>query len=257
MNCNNCNTEVTENYCPNCGEAKELERIDGHYIMHEIQHVLHLEKGFLFTIRELITRPGESVKNYLTTNRSRLIKPILFIILTSLFYSIVNNFFHFEDSYIKFSGAEMTSTAYIFQWIQAHYGYANIMMGIFIALWCKLFFKKYKYNFLGIFIALGSKLFFKKYKYNFFEILILLCFAMGIGMLIFAIFAILQGLFHIELMQIAGIVGFIYTSWAIGQFFEKGKFVSYVKAFFAYMLGMITFTLLAVLTGVVTDMIIK
>ena len=76
-------------------------------------------------------------------------------------------------------------------------------------------------------------------------------------MLIFAIFAILQGLFHIELMQIAGIVGFIYTSWAIGQFFEKGKFVSYVKAFFAYMLGMITFTLLAVLTGVVTDMIIK
>ncbi|MCB0702088.1 MAG: DUF3667 domain-containing protein [Candidatus Kapaibacterium sp.] len=237
MNCNNCNTEVTENYCPNCGEAKELERIDGHYIMHEIQHVLHLEKGFLFTIRELITRPGESVKNYLTTNRSRLIKPILFIILTSLFYSIVNNFFHFEDSYIKFSGAEMTSTAYIFQWIQAHYGYANIMMGIFIALWCKLFFKKY--------------------KYNFFEILILLCFAMGIGMLIFAIFAILQGLFHIELMQIAGIVGFIYTSWAIGQFFEKGKFVSYVKAFFAYMLGMITFTLLAVLTGVVTDMIIK
>ena len=237
MNCNNCNTEVTENYCPNCGEAKELERIDGHYIMHEIQHVLHLEKGFLFTIRELITRPGESVKNYLTTNRSRLIKPILFIILTSLFYSIVNNFFHFEDSYIKFSGAEMTSTAYIFQWIQAHYGYANIMMGIFIALWCKLFFKKY--------------------KYNFFEILILLCFAMGIGMLIFAIFAILQGLFHIELMQIAGIVGFIYTSWAIGQFFEKGKFVSYVKAFFAYVLGMITFTLLAVLTGVVTDMIIK
>jgi hypothetical protein len=237
MNCNNCNTEVTENYCPNCGEAKELERIDGHYIMHEITHVLHLEKGFLFTIRELIIRPGENVKNYLTTNRSRLVKPILFIILTSLFYSIVNNFFHFEDSYIKFSGAEMTSTAYIFQWIQAHYGYANIMMGIFIALWCKLFFKKY--------------------KYNFFEILILLCFVMGMGMLIFALFAIVQGLIHVEVMSVAGVAGVLYTTWAIGQFFEKGRFVSYIKAFFAYMLGMITFSLLAVLIGVVTDMIIK
>lgn len=237
MNCKNCNELVTQNYCPNCGEAKELERIDGHYIMHEITHVLHLEKGFLFTIRELITRPGDNVKDYLTNNRNRLVKPILFIILTSLFYSVVNNFYHFEDSYIKFSGAEMTSTTYIFQWIQAHYGYANIMMGIFIALWCKLFFKKY--------------------QYNFFEILILLCFAMGMGMLIFAIFAILQGLFHIELMQIAGIIGFIYTAWAIGQFFEKGKFVSYVKAFFAYMLGMITFSLLAVLIGVITDMIIN
>lgn len=237
MNCNNCNTEVTENYCPNCGEAKELKRIDGHYIMHEITHVLHLEKGFLFTIRELITKPGKSVKNYLTTNRSRLVKPILFIILTSLFYSIVNNFFHFEDSYIKFSGAKMTSTTYIFQWIQSHYGYANIMMGIFIALWCKLFFKKY--------------------KYNFFEILILLCFAMGIGMLIFSVFAILQGLFHLELMQAAGIVGFVYTTWAIGQFFEKGRFVSYIKALLAYMLGMVSFTLLAILIGTLTDLIIK
>ncbi|PKL80708.1 MAG: hypothetical protein CVV25_03120 [Ignavibacteriae bacterium HGW-Ignavibacteriae-4] len=237
MNCNNCNTEVKENFCPNCGEAKELERIDGHYIMHEITHVLHLEKGFLFTIRELITRPGENVKNYITNNRSRLVKPILFIILTSLFYSIVNNFFHFEDSYIKFSGAEKTSTTYIFQWIQAHYGYANIMMGIFIALWCKLFFKKY--------------------QYNFFEILILLCFAMGLGMLIFSVFAILQGLFHIELMQVAGIVGFVYTTWAIGQFFEKGKLVSYIKALFAYLLGMLTFLLLAVLIGTLADLIIK
>jgi len=131
----------------------------------------------------------------------------------------------------------MTSTTYIFQWIQSHYGYANIMMGIFIALWCKLFFKKY--------------------KYNFFEILILLCFAMGIGMLIFSVFAILQGLFHLELMQAAGIVGFIYTTWAIGQFFEKGRFVSYVKALLAYMLGMVSFTLLAILIGTLTDLIIK
>jgi len=237
MNCINCNTEVTQSYCPNCGEAKELERIDGHYIMHEIQHVLHLEKGFLYTIRELIIRPGKNVKNYLTTNRSRLVKPILFIILTSLFYTIVNNIFHIEDSYIKFSGEEMTSTTYIFQWIQAHYGYANIIMGIFIALWCKLFFKKY--------------------KYNFFEILILLCFVMGMGMLILGLFAFLQGIFHIELLPIAGIVGFIYTTWAIGQFFEKGRFVSYVKAFFAYLLGMLTFSILAVAIGVVVDMIIK
>jgi len=63
---------------------------------------------------------------------------------------------------------------------------------------------------MGIFIAIWTKLFFGKYSYNFFEILILLCFTMGMGMLIFAIFAIIQGLTKIDLMQIAGIVSIAY-----------------------------------------------
>ncbi|WP_028668854.1 DUF3667 domain-containing protein [Runella zeae] len=89
MNCKNCNTEVTSNYCPNCGQPKNVKRIDGHYIIHEIEHVLHFERGILFTIRELIINPGQNIQNYLSENRSRLVKPIIFIIITSLIYSIL------------------------------------------------------------------------------------------------------------------------------------------------------------------------
>lgn len=233
MNCKNCNTEATQNYCPNCGQAVNLKRINGKYIIHEIEHVLHFERGILYTIKGLLTNPGENVKYFINENRSRLVKPIIFIIVTSLIYSIINHFFHIEDGYVNYSEAKRTATASIFQWIQDHYGYANIIMGIFIALWIMVFFRKS--------------------PFNFFEILILLCFVMGIGMLIFSLFAIIQGLTHINLMQVAAVLGFIYFTWAIGRFFDKSKALSYVKAFFSYLLGMLTFTFAAIILGIIIE----
>lgn len=236
-NCKNCNAEVNLNFCHNCGQPVVLKRINSHYIIHEIEHVLHFEKGILYTIKELLIRPGENVKQFISENRSRLVKPIIFIIVTSLVYTLINHFFHLEDGYIKYTEAEKTTTGIIFQWIQDHYGYSNLIMGMFIAIWIKLFFKKH--------------------HYNFYEILILLCFVMGMGMLIFSVFAMIEGAAQVSLMTIGAIAGVAYCSWAIGQFFDKKKASSYFKAFVAYLLGMITFNLLIFLIGTSIDYIIK
>ncbi len=235
MNCKNCNKAVDSKYCPDCGQAIKLHRIDGHYIIHEIEHVLHFEKGILYTVKELLINPGKNVRNFINENRVRLVKPIIFIIITSLIYSLVNHFFHIEDGYLKIDEVKLSTTGKIFKWVQDHYGYANIIMGIFIAFW--------------------TKLFFKKYSYNFFEILILLCFVMGMGMLIFALFALLQGLTKLNLMQYGGIVGIIYITWAIGSFFDKSKAINYFKAFAAYILGSLTAVLFAIAIGYLIDLI--
>jgi hypothetical protein len=108
---------------------------------------------------------------------------------------------------------------------------------------------------MGVFIAFWTKIFFRKYDYNFYELLILLCFVMGMGMLLFSVFAIFQGLTHLESMQVAGIIGIAYCTWAMGQFFDKKKPVSYLKGFASYMLGMITFVLSAILLGTSIDLI--
>ncbi|MDL2142605.1 DUF3667 domain-containing protein [Flavobacterium tructae] len=237
MNCLNCKTEVNSNFCPDCGQPKVLKRINGHYIIHEIEHVLHFERGIFYTIKELITSPGQNIRNYLTENRSRLVKPIIFIIVSSLIYSISNHFFHFQDGYINYLDSQKTSTSTISKWVQMNLGYSNIMMGIFIALW--------------------TKLFFRKRDYNIFEILILLCFVMGIGMLIYAIFGVVYGLTHLNIMQFAGIAAFMYSTWAIGQFYDRGKASSYVKAFLAYIFGMMTFSLAILLVGTLIDLVIK
>ncbi|UHG94622.1 DUF3667 domain-containing protein [Spirosoma oryzicola] len=236
MNCNNCNTEINSRFCPECGQPASLKRIDGHYILHEIEHILHVERGILFTVKELVLNPGQNVRNYLSENRSRLVKPVIFVIITSLIYSLSINFFHIDDQYINFEGGELATPVKIFKWIQSHYGYANIMMGIFIALWLTLFFRKR--------------------SYNLFELLILLCFVMGISMLIYSLFALLQGLTGAKLMAIGGVIGVGYCSWAIGDFFGRDRVFNYAKAFSAYLLGMISFTISAILLGFIIDLMI-
>lgn len=240
MDCKHCNKEIHSNFCPDCGLPVRLQRIDGKYILHEIEHVLEFERGILFTIRALTIHPGRTIRTYLSENRSRLVKPLLFIILTSVLYTFLDHFFHIQDGYVSYqktSGEPPSAINTMVQWVQEHYGYANIMMGIFIALWLKLFFRKS--------------------DYNFFEILIMLCFVMGIGMLIFSVFVIIQGLTHINVMTLSGIIGVAYCVWAIGQFYDKKKIVNYSKALVAYLLGMITFWIFPVLIGTIIDLINK
>jgi len=237
ISCRNCSHVVNDNFCSHCGQPANVKRVDAHYILHEIQHVLHFEKGILFTVKELLIRPGQNIRSFIAENRSRLVKPVIFIIVSSLIYTLISHFFHIEEGYVEFTEVKKTSIGLIFDWVQGHYGYANILMGVCISLWLKLFFKKY--------------------SYNFFEILILLCFVMGIGMLIISVFAIVEGLSKISLMEVSSIIVAVYSTWAIAQFFNGRKMASYLKAIIAYSLGMLMFGLLAVFLGVSIDLLIK
>lgn len=237
-NCKNCKTEVNQNFCPNCGIPITLPRISGRYIFKEITSVLNFDKGILLTIKELLIRPGQNIKSFIHEDRNRLVKPLIFIIICSLIYTVAQQLLHFEHDYVNNGGLEESSAVIIInEWIQKHYGYANILMAIFIAMWIKLFFRKY--------------------NYNFFEILILLCFVMGIGMLVYMIFGIVESVTEISVLHFGGIIGLAYASWAIGQFFDKTKKVNYLKGFLSYLLGMITFIFVATILGVGIDLIQK
>lgn len=230
--CSSCNHTFSGNYCGHCGQAVTLKRIDRKYVLHEIVHVLHLEKGIFFTIKELFIRPGKSVRTFISEDRSRLVKPVIFIILTSVLYTICSHAIpHTEEHYTPIEKSIISDLKVVFDWIQHHYGYANIILGIFITLWLRLFFRKH--------------------PYNFFEILILLCFVMGIGMLLMAIFSIIEALSGLHVARIAEGLSLIYCIWAIGQFFNKSKISSYLTAFGAYLLGMISYYILFVIVCIV------
>lgn len=235
--CSKCTREFTGNYCSYCGQAAKLKRIDSKYVLHEIVHVLHLEKGIFFTIKELILRPGGTVRNFISTDRSRLVKPVIFIIITSVIYSICSHLApHSEEHYTPLEKSILSDLKVVSDWIQHHYGYANIIMGIFITLWLKLFFRNY--------------------TFNFFEILVLLCFVMGIGMLLLSLSSIVEALSGLHLSLITQILSVIYCSWAIGQFFDKPRFGSYMKALAAYLTGMISYNVLVIIVCI-TIILIK
>ncbi len=238
-NCKNCDQQINEKFCSNCGQSATLKRIDNHYISHEVLHLLHFEKGFLFTAKELITRPGQSISTFINENRNRHMKPVPFIIITSLLYTVIAHFIRAEEinnGKEQFNVGE--SGTHILKWVQAHYGYANIMMGFFI--------------------ALVVQLFFRKYKYNFYEITVLLCFVMGQGMLLITFVSFFYRVLSYNVyITIFSVIALAYPTWAIGQFFDKGKTASYVKAFFAYIAGYLLFYVAIILIGLAADLIIK
>jgi hypothetical protein len=239
-NCKNCNEPIDGKYCSNCGQAIHLKRIDGHYILHEIEHIFHFERGILYTIKALLLRPGQTVREFITDNRNRLVKPIIFIIISSLIYTLVNNFFGNKNELIKFTGGgeeEKSAVIILVKWVQQHYGYANLLWGLFVALWAKILFKKY--------------------HYNYFEIIILLCFVQGMFMLITALLISIIHITHIGPFSQGALIPIGYITWAIGQFFDGKKLLNYVKAFLSFVLGFGTFVLLLLSTGILIDMIIK
>ncbi|MBV1911585.1 MAG: DUF3667 domain-containing protein [Kangiellaceae bacterium] len=233
--CINCKSEINGSYCFNCGRPFKLARIDGQLVLQEISSVLNFEKGIFFTIKELFLRPKQNMKSFILEDRGRLVKPVIFLIVTSLIFTLTSHFFQIENGYVDYTSDEHTATTLIFDWIQSNYGYSNIIMGMLFAVWIRILFRKY--------------------DYNFFEILIILCFVMGIEMLIFSVFGALEGVTKLKLMQLSGLFALGYYLWVIGNFFESGKIINYFKALLTYVLGMLSFALLALFTGYIIELV--
>ena len=74
--CKNCGTEGDQKYCPHCGQALQIKRITINSLLHEVGHTFwHLEKGFLYTLKELAINPGTTQRRYLSGIRRRYQKP--------------------------------------------------------------------------------------------------------------------------------------------------------------------------------------
>jgi Protein of unknown function (DUF3667) len=235
--CQNCSRPIEENYCPNCGIPTMLERIDKKYALKEFVNLFGFEKGFLFTIREVLLRPGQTTHDYLTKNRHKYTKPLTFLLATSALYTLLVHYLH-ADSILQQSMAKANPQSHGqsgLQWMQDNYGYANILSGIFTVYFLKKFFKKY--------------------TYNFYEISVHLFFVIGEGMVILLLMPInTKYLNSVWIESLLSIFVYLYIAWALGQFFEK-KFSSYVKAFIAYMLGILVFGILLAVVGAVYELI--
>jgi hypothetical protein len=69
--CLNCDNDVTNNFCTTCGQKKSTHRYSlEHFLVHDLVHgVFHLDKGFFFTVRELLSRPGHSLREFIGGKR--------------------------------------------------------------------------------------------------------------------------------------------------------------------------------------------
>lgn len=101
--------------------------------------VLNFQKGILFTINELLLRTGNTIKKFVNEDRNGIVKPIGFILLCSLIYTLFQRWLNFEDGYFDFSGLwSDSSVSMVMKWLSNNYGITNIILVNFIALWLKI-----------------------------------------------------------------------------------------------------------------------
>ncbi|MBD2702920.1 DUF3667 domain-containing protein [Spirosoma sp. BT702] len=83
--CPNCSTKLESQFlhCPTCGQTTDLPRFQIRHILDEFsQAIFSVDRGVLFLIKNLITQPGTTAREYiLEKKRKKYFNPFSFLLL--------------------------------------------------------------------------------------------------------------------------------------------------------------------------------
>jgi len=215
--CKNCNNEFDGHYCNLCGQPADTHEMNVHFLVHDIQHgFFHFEKGVLFTIKELFTRPGHSIREYIHGKRVKHFKPISLVLLLAGILGLLSHYFHFDilsDTFkVTGTGSQENEAQELFNsindWVSGHYALVSLIL-------------------LPIF-TLGTYLSFRKMGYNFIEHLVLNAFLTSqrlvLRIVLFPFYNLLSGTDKLRTFSnVVNVVIFFLTFWTLGQFFNTAK----------------------------------
>jgi hypothetical protein len=138
QSCKSCGCEGTGTYCNNCGQSYTVKRISLKSLLHDVFHFFtHLEKGFGYTLKQLIIAPGSMQREYVEGKRSRHQKPfsMFFICLSILalsryliFLALHKPEATFWHNYSAFVYIFLVPVISLFNWLlfpKAKYNYAE------------------------------------------------------------------------------------------------------------------------------------
>jgi Protein of unknown function (DUF3667) len=102
--CKNCNTHFKGNFCSQCGQSAKEDYINAKYFLHDIPHsILHIDKGFFYTLKQLFISPGKTLSDYLAGKRVKHFKPFAFVVLLSTICTLlikgISYLYHINVSY--------------------------------------------------------------------------------------------------------------------------------------------------------------
>ncbi len=203
MICKNCEQDFEGNYCNNCGQNSNVRKVDYKYLINEISNsIFQINRGFLFTVKELFTRPGHSIREFLEGKRKNHYKPIAFVFLTSTIYVLFNYLIGndtFIDDFISGLEVSKTNNSASLKWLSDYKTYIVLVL-------------------IPLF-SLASYLAFFKSKYNYFEHLVLNLYITGQQMLIYLFFSFIS-MRDSSLTLIPLMLVIVFNIWTFSQFFN-------------------------------------
>lgn len=95
-NCASCDRAIDgalQKFCPACGQPTPAHRIDWHFLGHELEHsVLHMDRGILYSLKELMLRPGHLMRDYINGRRGHQAKPLLMLMVMAAVVVILSKY---------------------------------------------------------------------------------------------------------------------------------------------------------------------
>jgi hypothetical protein len=243
INCKNCHQTFKGHYCSNCGQTAETHPINLHFLWHDIQKgLLHFDNGIAYTAKQLFTRPGHSIREFIEGKRVKHFKPISLVMVLATAYLALIHLLHI-NLIVKTSdsvdpGSHIDAVK-IGEWLQAHFAWITIA-------------------FIPIH-TIGTVITFRKQGYNFFEYFVLNTYKASqklyISLLFIPVFYYYSGTPSIyTVSKIIVLIDFIFYFWTNEQFFNH---LSKTKTFFLTLLTHLIFWFIVILIGVIMLLILN
>ena len=216
INCGRAAGGPDQKYCPNCGQPTPVHRIDWHFLGHELEHsVLHMDRGILYSLKQLMGRPGRLLRDYIEGRRGNQVKPLLLITMMTAVVLLLNRLV--TGNSILDSGAPdvmfagqalpaevlrfMAASRTVAAWIESHFAAFTLMLLPIEALAFRLVFSRYS-------------------KLNYPEWLVITTLLTVQAFVIWSVLVLLHRWVP-NTQMLAGMLGMLYSVVSLVQFFQQ------------------------------------
>lgn len=233
--CKNCDQHFEGKFCNNCGQTANTHRLSMHFILHELQHSLfHVDHGILYTMQQLLIRPGHMIREFMEGKRVRHFKPMMLVVVLATVYGLLFHYFMedvFDIDPIHSKDGLVSAYQKMLTWVTGHLAYASLLL-IAVNTIC-------------------SYLLFRKQGFNFAEHLVLNTYAMGLVLIDqIVLFPVLYIYSHSDTgpmyALISQTVQLILFYWCYAQFFNE---LPKLKSLSLTILSFLMFSAVSVLVG--------
>ncbi|MGM8361438.1 DUF3667 domain-containing protein [Flavobacterium sp. ARAG 55.4] len=112
--------------------------------------MLHFDIGILYSVKQLFTRPGHSIREFIEGKRVRHFKPISLVLLMATLYGFLYHYYNIRFSNTT-SGTGVDSAEFN-NWMGSHYAWVTLLTIPLYTIGTKIAFKKQRYNLVEYFI---------------------------------------------------------------------------------------------------------
>lgn len=249
VTCQNCDHQYVGRYCNQCGQRADTHSVNWHYIWHEIPHsVWHVDHGIAYTLRQLLTRPGHTIREFLEGKRVKHYRPLALLLMLGAVLLFVQH--GLGVSYVKvgqeiFSPDTKDASARLqtFQMESSQFIERN---------------QNLLYILMIPFYAFGYWLMFRRQRYNFPEMLVVQTFITNFHLLVSLVIVVLfwalgGSVTAYSVVMSLSMVAFIgYNTITYYQLFQgRVRLITVaLRSLAAYTIGYLSFFVLAMLIGV-------